>query len=618
MRADERHYKDCLRHGGALGLPANMQHDMDRLIGWSRPLGLYIDSEMVRVLGLIEEPQTEQEKEVLAARAQAHWGRHHREGTEEYREELIARVAPADISDAHFLRIEAAVVKRKGIASDLYPDLFDPRTGSVDKDGLVDYRELLERLDPVQPGVFHDRSRQLLLFAHRFFRRSLSHSNKLNSNFLETFDSTARGNGSLRVRLRLDPDLVGHPASARSLIELEHWRGPLYNDDIANIPKGVSEHKADERTRLYEGVDRTQIWWKAPESRMVNGLGVDYRTFEIEELVENFSTGLGEQRFGCRYAHAEFSVVEATITHFDGAIRAYEPEQYLERIDTSIERAGKRADYTKVFRFDGPLPTPSWKRLLSDFFRGNNLIPEYLGAPNEVPEGPDVDASPLPSEQANEINLAALISLASGSLDGPSKFCAELYQEIADEVFPYIEIGVGEVASYLRTRFDLKDITSVGFGDGTLNLSRLYIGASDDLKSEFKKEVSGLAEMIQRDNEAGITNRAAIPLAWGNDGLLVTLTIAGEASKVASVLRELPSKIDPEQPPSEWIELLSSLVKATEPRQHSPVFWDGIDRGVLSISRTGNVELQLEMPDALMQKILSNGKPKISNTDHIS
>jgi hypothetical protein len=314
MRADQNHHRECLRRGVGLGMPVHMQHDMHRLIGWSRPLGLYADSEMVRVLGLIEEPETEQEKAELQARAAAYWEQYHCEGAEPYRDELIARVAPADLGNACFLKMEAVVVERLGIAAELYPDLFTPGLDSVDKDGLADYHDLLRRMKQVQPGVFHDRDRDLLLFAHRFFRRSLSHRNKLNAYFLQSFDATASENGDLCVRLRLDPDLVGHPASTGNLIELEHWRGPLYSDDIAAIPNGVAEHMADERTKLYEGVDRTQAWWKAPESRRVDGQAVDYRTFEIEELIENPSGGLGDNQFGCRYAHAEFSADEAAIT----------------------------------------------------------------------------------------------------------------------------------------------------------------------------------------------------------------------------------------------------------------------------------------------------------------
>ena len=89
-------------------------------------------------------------------------------------------------------------------------------------------------------------------------------------------------NPELKVRLRLDPDLIGHPASAANLIELEYWRGPHFSDDISSIPNGVAEHKADDRTQFFGGVDRTQIWWKAPERRLRDdGSHCDYRTFEV-------------------------------------------------------------------------------------------------------------------------------------------------------------------------------------------------------------------------------------------------------------------------------------------------------------------------------------------------
>ena len=593
-------------------MPVHMQHDMHRLIGWSRPLGLYADSLMVRVLGLIEEPETEQEKADLEARAKEYWEHHHREGAAPFRDELISRVAPADLTNARFLQMEAVVVERIGIAAELYPDLFTPGVGSVDKDGLADYRELLRRMTQVQPGMFHDSDRNLLLFAHRFFRRSLSHRNKLNANFLQSFDVTAEENGDLRVRLKLDPDLVGHPASARNLIELEHWRGPLYSDDIAAIPNGVAEHKADDRSRMFEGVDRTQVWWKAPESRGVDaGEAVDYRTFEVEELIENPSGGLGDDHFGCRYAHAEFSADEAAITHFDGAIRAYAGEPYLDRIETSIDRAGKCAAYIKVFRFDGALAIPRWKRLLSDFFRGNKLIPEYLGAPADVDEEtmaePATDVSaPAPTE-TDAMALAALISLEPGSIGGPVEICAEHRQEIADQLIPYVEIGVGEVASHLRTRLDLSDTTTVGFADGVLNLSRLGFGATANLKAIFDAEVSALANALRRDVDAGVIQRAAVPLTWEDDRLLVTLTIAGDADKVATVLNQLHTLVDPAKPPSEWIEPLSDLIKATAPRQRSKVNWSGVHRGVLSIERSGVVQQQMFVPDGLMQHLLSTG-----------
>ena len=198
------------------------------------------------------------------------------------------------------------------------------------------------------------------------------------------------------------------------------------------------------------------------------------------------------------------------------------------------------------------------------------------------------------------------------------RLCAEFCQEVGGEIIPYVEVGVGEVEKYMRARMDQNDITTIGMRDGILNLSRLGFGASDNLKATFDTEISALATAVRDDVEVGLIRRAAIPLALEDDGLLVTLTIAGDANKVATVLQQLPTVIDPTQPPSEWIEPLSDLIKATRPRQRSPVMWDGVYRGVLAIGRTGIVEQQMLMPDALMQQLLSSGKLKMSKAEEAS
>lgn len=198
-----------------------------------------------------------------------YWARHHRAGTESFERELIERLAPANLSGAKLLRMEAAVMHRAGIASELYPHLFVAGIGLVDKDGLADYRDLAGRMKQIQPGVFHDSERDVLLFAHRFFRRSLSHRNKLNTYFLQSFDGVARSNNGLRVRIRLDPDILGHPESAKEIVEMEYWHGPKFSDDISSIPSAVAEYKADGRTREHQGVDRTHIWWKELKHAML-------------------------------------------------------------------------------------------------------------------------------------------------------------------------------------------------------------------------------------------------------------------------------------------------------------------------------------------------------------
>jgi hypothetical protein len=619
MRGEQKHYRKSFYRRGDVGTPSHIQHDMHRPIGWSRPLGLYIDSMMVREVGMIETPEADEEKSDLLAKIKHYWAHFHLEGTESYREDLVNRVAPANLEGSLFLLMEAAVVKRPAIAMELYPDLFIPGEGLVDKDGLVDYRTLLSRMQQIQPGVFHDSDRDLLLFAHRMFRRSYSHRNKLNHYFLQSFHSAAKNNAELCVRLMLDPDLIGHPASAQNLIELEYWHGPHYNDDIAVIPSGVAEHKADERSRFYEGIDRTHVWWKNPEQRFVEGQYKNYRTFEVEELIENPSGGLSPDHYGCRYAHAEYSFDQTAITHFDGAVRAYASEAYFRRIDTLIDRAGKHSDYTKLFRFDGLLSVADWKRLLSDFFRGNKLIPEYLGAPIEVDDEDDSDIELPPNVSskavATESALSAFIHLDNGSLDGDMGLLAELYQELDGELIPYVEVGTGAVEAYLRSRIDFSNITTIGTNDDILNLSRLIFGNATHLKEKFALEVPRLAASLQQDVEAGTVSRASIPMMWETDQLLVTLTVIGDAEKVAMALAHLPSVIDPTQAPSEWIEAMSTLIKAIAPKANAPVIWYGVSRGVLAIERFGELDLRMRLPGALLQKLKDMGKVRVDTSD---
>jgi hypothetical protein len=372
------HVKTCASRKMPLGTPSHISHDMHRFIGWCTTTDIHINGYLSRQIGSIITPDTEGERAHFHHFRDEYWNHYHAEYVAPFKADLIQRVGAIDISSASFIFIEAAAIAMEGVASSLYPELFSIDGNFVDKDGLVDYRHLMSRTKEVQPGVFHEPSRDLILFAHRFFRRSLSRANSLNTYFLEEFSRYAEGSIAT-ARLRLDPDVVGHPDSLAHRLELEYWRGPHFQNNIENIPNGVSEHKADDRLRYFEGVDKTQFWWKRPETRSGAGQAQIFRTFEVEELIENYSGGLEDESYGCRYSHAEYDVTATTISHFDGAIRAYGGNDYLLRIDTSIDRAGKNSNYTKLFRLDGDIPISEWKSLLSNFFRGNTLIQEYLG-----------------------------------------------------------------------------------------------------------------------------------------------------------------------------------------------------------------------------------------------
>ncbi|WP_162898199.1 hypothetical protein [Acinetobacter sp. WCHAc010034] len=611
MNAEESHHFERLTTGLPAGLPAFIQHDMHRPVGWSQVLGLLIDSKMVRVVGVIKEAETEQEKIQLAQLASHFWESHHNKGSDTLKSDLLERANLSKLDEFDkFLKMEAYVLSRKNVASSLYPELFNISSNSVDKDGLTDYKTLCQSMKQIQPGVFLDKKHNLLIFAHRFFRRSLSHRNKFNEYFLSSFDKTVAESPHLTPRLRLDPDLIGHPDTVTNLLELEYWWGPHFNDDISSIPNGVTEHKASEKTRYFEGVDRTQIWWKSPETRLNSIIKDRYRSFEIEELIENSSGGLPDEQYGCRYAHAEYSIGTSAITHFDGAIRAYPQDEYLERIGLAIDQAGKHSDYTKLFRFDGSMTVDLWKKLLSDYFKGNPLIPEYLGVVQDdikiqSKEATNEDVSTTDIEEpVVESELAVFISLTHG--DSPH----ESYIEPSTIVLPderrlrTIETGGGAIDEFIRSKFDMTNLTSIAIDDGILNLAKVTFGTTSNLPTEMQDFISGFSNSLLYDIEHNGLQRIAVPISWFHNKLLINMVIKGCTQQVYQLLVELLRIIDPLKPASEWIENLASAITTLAPISAADLDLNGVLQGHLSYKRTGSVKLRMKLPDSQIQGLL--------------
>lgn len=449
-----------------------------------------------------------------------------------------------------------------------------------------------------------------MIFAHRFFRRSLSHRNKFNEYFLSSFDKTVAKNSHLVPRLRLDPDIIGHPETVTNLLELEYWWGPHFNDDISLIPNGVTEHKASERTRYFEGIDRTQIWWKSPETRLNSSIEDRYRTFEIEELIENSSGGLPDEQYGCRYAHAEYSIGTSSITHFDGAIRAYPQDEYLDRIDLAIDQAGKHSDYTKLFRFDGCMTVDLWKHLLCDYFKGNPLIPEYLGAAQddiEIEPEDTIDKDVLKidtKESKSESELDVFISLTHSVSINES--CIEPSAIVLpDERFlQTIETGGGAIDKFIRSKFDVANITSTSIDDGTLNLAKVTFGATSNLTVEMQDFISGFSNSLLYDIEHNGLQRIAVPISWVNNKLLINLSIKGSAMQVYQLLDKLFTIIDPLKPASEWIENLASAITALVPICTITPDLNGVLQGQLAYKRTGVIKYRMKLPASQMKELL--------------
>jgi hypothetical protein len=272
-------------------------------------------------------------------------------------EKLRSTLSPYLQGQEIAFRAECVAFVEPGLTSRVFSDVLVVQ----DKDGLIP----LNHLTPIGPGVFQVDS--LVLFAHLFFRRSLSRLNSLNAPFLERIQSFA--GDQVDIRIAVDPDMVGLASTYRERGELEYWWGPKFDDNLASIPTGVTHHEAREYERLFHGISGTQFWWQSRRGEHI---------LEVEELRDIPSVSANSAQYGCRYAHSIVQETTGQIVHFDGAVRMYSEGQMIERLMVDIAHSGRHTQYTKLWRVDGVIAIPVWKRLLSDYFRDNHLIGEYL------------------------------------------------------------------------------------------------------------------------------------------------------------------------------------------------------------------------------------------------
>lgn len=361
------------------GLPMCISHDAHRPIGWAIPVGVHLEPGLGRTVAVSLLAETDEDSHNLDKAYRRRVYERIREATAEHEAQLRTLLGTSVQGDEQAAYLLTPALVGKDLAKRHFPDVF----ALEDKDGLVP----LAALAPNRPGVY--RRGPLVLFAHPFFRRSLSRLNNLNDELLSELEALAKTDG-VTVKIRLDPDAVGLAEQVHEPIEMQYWRGPLFNDNLSGISPGVTQHEADDRQRFFSLVCRTEFWW---QSRRNDALNRQEHIFEAEELREHYSFGSSELLYGCRYVHSIIVESQNRIEHLDGAIREYTDEALILRLDEDIAHAGRHTQYTKYWRADGVLRLATWKTLVYHHFRDNSLVGEYLGMPSAA-EAPVTQEQP--------------------------------------------------------------------------------------------------------------------------------------------------------------------------------------------------------------------------------
>lgn len=350
---------------GLNGTPSCLGHDSHNLVGWNIPSALLIESE--RVLQSIEMHVAESidDEKMLKLKHETYLCEKMKEYSTEIEELDKLLLEYGYIGEREYLFSNTVSARSENIVKIIDPSF----SNRLDNDGLVNYRELKE----IVPGVF-ELNKDFVVFAHQYFRRRLSLQNNINVEFFSTFKKLISCDG-LNQKIKIDSNLIGLNRNVLHSLEFDYWYGPKFDDDLATIRNGVCSHKASDQLRKYAGILETNFQWKTDKEA--------HKVLEMEELLDQPSLGINEHTYGLRYVHSMVNIESKEIIHLDGAIRAYESEKYLERIDVPINRAGKQSIYTKLWRIDGVMDISLWKKSILDFYRDNTLIGEYFGINTE-------------------------------------------------------------------------------------------------------------------------------------------------------------------------------------------------------------------------------------------
>jgi hypothetical protein len=248
------------------------------------------------------------------------------------------------------------------------------------------YPELRERLTerdgllPISAELRFDEAwltyRQHHLQLHPGFQRSLQAgiNRDLVAVIRELHDAGAR------VGVAINQFHLSPLGTLCATTELDRWFGATYDrtrlDDLRAVGAVMHVRTLDVGHNEKAGL-RCEFRWSADDQ---------LKTFEIEELPQPaIIDALGAEAVYCRYLHAIRDTTRHGFVHVDGAISMYSRVEYERRWHASGDHHESKvwADAkVKIFRADAVgdclIADAAWEALIRTFFRGNELVLEYL------------------------------------------------------------------------------------------------------------------------------------------------------------------------------------------------------------------------------------------------
>lgn len=575
---------DMIWMGSDGGRPTNMSHDIHRFIGWSVVNGLYMSHELSYVIGNTYIPESEDEKKNLQERRLQFFYKLMKDGIDKYEKAFIEELNKQRLyctdGQGKWFYNGIVIYGYIDILYKAFPNLKD----HIDNDGLILLEYLLEDFDYCGQGVFKNKYNQLAILLHSFFRRSYSIYNNYNFGFLDKlFEVYNKGNHS--VKIRLETNLIGFAPSWIQSHEYEFWYGPKYNDDIECIPEGLTRYESDEIEKLYTDIKSTEfIWQKKDDGKLYQ--------FEMEEVVDTEAPTLEKNTYGCRYLHALYDLNRKEFYHFDGAIRCYDLDKIVERVDTPMDKMGHQAEYTKIFRIDGHISLDMWKSLITQYLHSNNSVYDYFGIPR-----------PFPKQEKGKKKIKALqyyvpyqINKGDGircfisyhdekEINNTRCFCNYDSIELNDGIHNAVDLSTVEVAKSLwkvEANIELPiNVRYIHVEDGFHSTPQIF-HTGPSLTKNVNKTLNGIRLLVNQHVNNHDDESYSFSLGWNVDNRSVSISFMGHVSDLQCWLKSFGEIPTTHEELKIWLEEQNDYIHHNGKDSPSPLGTNHIkDDGIL-------------------------------------
>lgn len=618
---------DMIWMGSDGGRPTNMSHDIHRFIGWSVINGLYMSHELSYVVGNTYIPESKDEKEELQERRLAFFYKYMGEAIQKYKKAFIEELNKHKLycvdGKGRWLYNGIVLYGYVEILYNAFPELKE----HIDDDGLILLEHLLEVFNYCGQGVFKSKHNQLSVVLHSFFRRSYSIYNNYNFGFLDKLFEVYN-NGNHSVKVRLDTNLIGYAPSWRQSHEYEFWYGPKYNDDIESIPEGLTRYESDEIDKVYTNIKSTEFIWQKKDD------GKQYQ-FEMEEVTDAEAPTLGKNTYGCRYLHALYDFAHKEFNHFDGAIRCYDLENMIKRIDTPMNQMGHQAEYTKIFRIDGHISLDLWKSLITQYLCSNHSVYDYFGTPRpfskrqkEKPRGHTLqDYVPYQIDKGDGIRLFISYHNTEG-FETNRCFCKYDLIELKDGTHNAIDFSTLEVAKALwKVGAEIEipiDVKVVLVEDNYHTIPQIF-HSNIDCQEDLNKTLEGIRLLVNQHIKNGDDEIYSFSIGWNLEGHSVCISFMGHVFDIYCWLNSFESIPVKHEELKTWLGKQNDYIHkngkdSPSPLEANHIQNDGIlyfqHRYVLKDVRTSDIKMdpqvgmtaKIETEDEVLGDLLNKGQ----------